>query len=60
MGLLNRKSRWERLIEPVAAGLSDATRRSNVRKGLAATGAAIGVSVASAVVSSVRRQQDKK
>jgi hypothetical protein len=60
MGLLNRKSRWERLIEPVAAGVTSATRRSTVRKGLAATGAAIGVSVASAVVSSVRRQQDKK
>jgi hypothetical protein len=60
MGLLHRKSRWERLIEPVATGVADATRRSGVRKGLAATGAAVGVSVASAVVSSMRRQQAKK
>ena len=60
MGLLHRKSRWERLVEPVATGVTSATRRSAVRNSLAAAGAAVGVSVASAVVSSARRQRDKK
>jgi hypothetical protein len=60
MGLLHRKSRLERLIEPVAAGVTSATRPSAVRNGLVAAGAALGVSIASAVVSSARRQRDKK
>ncbi len=59
MDLWHRKSRWERLIEPIAMTVTSATRRSAVRNGLAAAGAAVGVSVASAVVSSVRRQRDK-
>ncbi len=59
MGLFHRKSRWERLIEPIAIGVTSATHRGAVRSGLAAAGAAVGVSVASAVVSAVRRR-DKK
>ncbi len=59
MGLFHRKSRWEQLVEPIAIGVMSVTRRGAVRNGLAAAGAAVGVSVASAVVSSVRRR-DKK
>lgn len=59
MGLLHRKSRWERIVEPVATGATQAMRRSAVRNSVAAAAAAIGVSAASAVVSS-RRQKDKK
>jgi hypothetical protein len=59
MGLLHRKSRWERMVEPVATGATNAMRRSAVRNSVAAAAAAIGMSAASAVVSS-RRQKDKK
>jgi hypothetical protein len=59
MGLLHRKSRWEKLVEPVATGATSAIRRGAVRNGLAAAAAAVGMSAASAVVSS-RRQKDKK
>jgi len=55
MGLIHRKSRWEKLIEPVAAG---ATARGVVKSGLAAVGTFVGVTVASAVVSSIRRPRD--
>jgi hypothetical protein len=55
MSIFHRKSRWERLIEPVAAG---ATARGVVRSSLAAVGTFVGVTVASAVVSSVRRSRD--
>lgn len=60
MSLLHRKSRWARLIGPVATGVTSATRRGTVRNGLVAAGAAVGVSVASAVVSSMRRQREKR
>jgi hypothetical protein len=59
MGLLHRKSRWERMVEPIATGATSAMRRRAVRNSVAATAAAIGMSAASAVVSS-RRQKDKK
>jgi hypothetical protein len=59
MRLLHRKSRWKRLAKPIAAGTTNAIRRAPVRNGLAAAAAAIGMSAASAVVSS-RRQKDKK
>jgi hypothetical protein len=57
MGLIHRKSRWERLIEPVASG---DTVRSVVKSGLAAVGTFVGVTVASAVVSSIRRPKDEE
>jgi hypothetical protein len=60
MGLLHKKSRWERAIEPVAVAATRAMRTGVVRSGLVAAGAAVGMSVASAVVSSMRRQRDKK
>jgi hypothetical protein len=59
MKLFHRKSRWERLVEPVATGATNAIRRTPVRGGVAAALAAIGMSAASAVVSS-RRQKDKR
>jgi hypothetical protein len=59
MGLLHRKNRWERMVEPIATGATKAMRRSAVRNSLAAAAAAIGMSAASAVVSS-RRQKDKR
>jgi len=59
MRLLHRKSRWERLVEPLAAGATNAMRRGAVRNSLAAGAAALGMTAASAVVSS-RRQKDKK
>lgn len=59
MGLLHRKSRTERVVGQIATGTANAMRRGAVRNGLAAAAAAIGVSAASAVVSS-RRQKDKK
>jgi hypothetical protein len=59
MGLLHRKSRLERMVEPIATGATNAMRRGAVRNSLAAAAAAIGMSAASAVVSS-RRQKDKK
>lgn len=59
MGLLHRKSLPERMVEQIATGTTNAMRRGAVRNGLAAAAAAMGVSAASAVVSS-RRQKDKK
>jgi hypothetical protein len=59
MGLLHRKSRTERMVQQIATGTTNAMRRGAVRNSLAAAAAAIGVSAASAVVSS-RRQKDKK
>ncbi len=59
MGLLHRKSKWERMVEPIATGATTAMRRSAVRNSLAAAAAAIGMSAASAAVSS-RRQKGKK
>jgi hypothetical protein len=59
MRLLHRKSRWERVAKPIATGTTNALRRGAVRNGVAAAAAAIGMSAASAVVSS-RRQKDKK
>ena len=59
MGLLHRKSRTERMVEQIATGATNAMRHGAVRNGVAAAAAAIGVSAASAVVSS-RRQKDKK
>ncbi|MEV0797808.1 MULTISPECIES: hypothetical protein [unclassified Kribbella] len=59
MGLLHRKSRTERIVGQIATGTTNAMRRGAVRNSVAAAAAAIGVSAASAVVSS-RRQKDKK
>jgi hypothetical protein len=47
------------MVEQIATGTTNAMRRGPVRNGLAAAAAAIGVSAASAVVSS-RRQKGKK
>jgi hypothetical protein len=47
------------MVEPIATGATNAMHRSAVRNSLAAAAAAIGMSAASAVVSS-RRQKDKR
>lgn len=55
MGLFHRKSRWERLLGPVA-GASAPGRV--VKSGLAAAGTLVGATLASALVSSIRRPRD--
>jgi len=50
MKLFRRKSRWDRLVEPV----SHLSPTKTIKSGLTAVGAVVGVSVASAVVSAVR------
>lgn len=55
MKLIHRKSRWQRLLEPVAGATPG---RGAVRSGLLTAGAMAGVTVASAVVSAVRHSRD--
>lgn len=57
MRLLHRKSRWQRLVEPVAGG---AQARGAVRSGLVTVGTMAGVTVASAVVSAVRHAREDR
>jgi hypothetical protein len=51
MQLLHRKSRWQRLIDPLTDG---ATKRGAVKSGLVTIGTMVGVTIASAVVSALR------
>jgi hypothetical protein len=55
MKLIHRKSRWQRLLEPVAGATPG---RSVVRSGLVTVGAMAGLTAASAVVSAVRHSKD--
>ena len=50
--MFRKKSTWERLTDPVAK----AADSGPVKSGLTAVGTAIGVAVASAAVSAVRRR----
>lgn len=54
MGLFHRKSTWEKLVEPISSVAPKAAAKS----GLAAIGAFIGVSIASAAVSAVRQRKE--
>lgn len=51
-----KKSMWQRAVEPVADRVD---ARALTRSGLAAAAGAIGLTAASAVVSSVRRRNDR-
>jgi hypothetical protein len=65
MGILHRKSRWERVIKPVVdsldlpkgvkSGLADPPKA--VKSGVAAVGGVLGLTVGSAVVSSLRHRE---
>ncbi len=57
MKLIQRKSKWQRIAEPLA---SAAPAAGVVRSGLATVGGMVAVTVASAVVSAVRRSQDAR
>lgn len=57
MKLLHRKSRWQRLIKPVAAHAPSVGRSGLTTLGTA-LGTAVGMTAASAVVSSIRHRQD--
>lgn len=54
MRLIHRKSRWQRLLEPVGASPT----RGAVKSGLVTAGAMAGLTVASAVVSAVRHSKE--
>lgn len=55
MRLIHRKSRWQRLLEPVAGA---SPTRGAVKSGLVTAGAMAGLTLASAVVSAVRHSKD--
>ncbi len=57
MKLIHRKTRWQRLLEPVAGHTS---ARSAVKSGLVGVGTMAGVTVASAVVSAVRHSREDR
>ena len=57
MKLIQRKSKWQRLVEPLA---SVSPVPGAVRSGLATVGGMVAVTVASAVVSAVRHSQDSR
>jgi hypothetical protein len=54
MGLFHHRSRWERLVDP----LKSAEPQSLVKTALATAATFVTVTVASAVVSSIRRPKD--
>ncbi len=54
MALLHKKSRWEKLIEPISEGVP----KSAAKSGLAALVAFVGMSLASAAVSAVRQRKE--
>jgi hypothetical protein len=56
MGLFRKKSTWQKLIEPVSNGVPKAA----AKPGLAALGTFVAMSLASAVVSSVRQRQENR
>ena len=56
MKLFRKKSRWEKLKDPVVERVPG---RSTVRSSLLAAGAAAGVTAVSSVVSSVRNKQQQ-
>jgi len=54
--MFRKKSTWERLTEPV----TDVVGQPPVRSGLAAVAAAVGLTVASAAVSALRRRMEAR
>jgi len=56
MKLIHRKSRWERLIEPVTGS----TPPGAVKSGLVTAGTVAGLTVASALVSAIRHSKDDR
>ncbi len=54
MGLFHRKSRWEKLTEPMARVSPKAAAKS----GLTALGTMAGVTILSAAVSAVRQRKE--
>jgi len=53
MGLLHRKSRWEKAIEPVTGHLD---AKALARSGITVAVSALSLTVGSAVLSSLRRR----
>ena len=54
--LFKRKSTWERLTQPVSGAVS----QPPVKSGLTAVATAIGMTLASAAVSALRRRSDAR
>lgn len=54
MNLFQRKSKWEKLVEPV----SRVSAPKGAKSGLAALSAFVGMSIASAAISAVRQRKD--
>jgi hypothetical protein len=52
MKMFHRKSKWDRVMDPLTSGKPAAV----VKSGLTAVGALVGVSLASAAVSAVRNK----
>ena len=57
MKFLNRKNRWQRLLEPVAGA---APSRGVVKSGLVTAGTMVGLTVVSAVVSAARHSKEDR
>ena len=59
MGLFHRRSKWERLSQPVARAMPSAGRAagSAARSALGSFGMLVGVSAASAAVTAVRQRK---
>jgi crotonobetainyl-CoA:carnitine CoA-transferase CaiB-like acyl-CoA transferase len=57
MHILNKKSRWQRLVQPVTAATPG---RGVIRSGLVTAGTMAGVTVASAVISALRHSQAER
>jgi hypothetical protein len=57
MRILNRKNRWQRLLEPVTGASAD---RGVVKSGLVTVGTMAGVTIVSAVISAVRHSQEER
>ncbi|MBA3234059.1 MAG: hypothetical protein H0T17_08960 [Propionibacteriales bacterium] len=53
MGLFHKKSKWEKLIEPLSSGAPKAAAKS----GLTALGTLVGMSLVSAAVSAARQRK---
>jgi hypothetical protein len=56
MGLLRRKSMWERAVQPVTDRVD---AKSLAKSGLTAAVSALTITAASAVLSSVRRKEQR-
>jgi hypothetical protein len=57
MQILNRKTRWQRMLEPVTGA---SPGRGVMKSGLVTVGTAAGVTIVSAVISAVRHSQAER